>query len=113
MAEGKINIVITEDILKNQILPEGELEGPDYCISAIFEWAVPHWDWVEGSIGIGAVKVSRKLAEKFIGRIDELFPKRKMDTGMLWVNYGPSARERLQEWEIEIDFSKINYKKEC
>lgn len=108
MAEGVLKIKITDEIIQNEILPKDEFENQAQAITAIFKWAVPHWDWAR-NLKIGAIKMHPDMASKFIGRIDALFPTKKMETAMQWVNFGPSARDRIEMYVLEINFSLIDY----
>jgi len=94
----------------DQILVEGEIDTPATGILRLNEWAVPHWDWSE-RIEIGALKTNKNGSLYILGRLRAILPKNlSQDLMMLWLNYGWSIDESLEDDRIKIDFNKIHYK---
>ncbi|MCP4369930.1 MAG: hypothetical protein GY797_17715 [Deltaproteobacteria bacterium] len=110
MAEGFIEGPMDKEQI-DKILVKGEIENPGHGISSLFEWAVPHWEWVENA-GIGSVKVSKETAHYIIDRLQKVLPDQKAEVAMSWVNWGWSVNYDLPDWRVRVNFSKLHYKEE-
>jgi len=109
MIESRLIVGLSRTKIE-EILPFGtDSVGDD--IVALNKWAVPHWDEVE-TVSIVAVKINKTTAETIINRL-KLINNNNQKVMMAWLNWGWGIDENLKDWQVIINFYKINYQDKC
>ena len=108
MAKGCLNVKFDQKKLE-EVLPKDEVDNIAHAIIKLNEWAIPHWEWVNTAY-IGSVQVNVSTVGFILDHLRKLFPENTHDVIMAWTNYGWQVNDDLRDWELRLNFNKVDYK---